>query len=157
MEAKSNDKEMKNIVQIASSMDDFSTLVAALKAADLAGVLQGDGPFTVFAPTNASFDKLPAGTVESLLKPEAKDQLTKILTYHVVAGKFKAEDVLAAIKKNDGKFAIKTVSGDMLTASVSNGQVVLTDSKGGESIISKTDVMASNGVIHVIESVVLPN
>jgi len=157
MEAKSNDKEKKNIVQIAASLDDFSTLVAAVKAADLAGTLQGDGPFTVFAPTNSSFEKLPAGTVESLLKPEAKDQLTKILTYHVVAGKFKAEDVLAAIKKNDGKFSIKTVSGDMLTASINNGQVVLTDSKGGQSIVSKTDVMASNGVIHVIDSVVMPN
>ena len=104
----------------------------------------------------SSFEKLPSGTVESLLKPEAKDQLTKILTYHVVAGKFKAADVLAAIKKNDGKFSIETVSGDMLTASISDGQVVLTDTNGGESIITKTDVMASNGVIHVIDSVVLP-
>jgi uncharacterized surface protein with fasciclin (FAS1) repeats len=151
MESKSNDKEMRNIVQIASSMDDFSTLVAAVKAADLAGVLQGDGPFTVFAPTNASFDKLPAGTVESLLKPEAKDQLSKILTYHVVAGKFKAADVLKAIKDNNGTFSIETVSGDKLTASLKNGQVILTDSNGGESFVSKTDVMASNGVIHVID------
>jgi uncharacterized surface protein with fasciclin (FAS1) repeats len=156
MEAKNNKNEQKNIVQIASGIDDFSTLVAAVKAADLAGTLQGDGPFTVFAPTNSSFDKLPEGTVASLLKPEAKDQLTKILTYHVVAGKFKAEDVLAAIKKNDGSFTIKTVSGDNLTASVKDGKVVLTDSNGGESIVSKTDVMASNGVIHVIDSVVLP-
>ncbi len=156
MEAKNNKNELKNIVQIASSIDDFSTLVAAVKAADLAGTLQGDGPFTVFAPTNSSFDKLPKGTLESLLKPEAKDQLTKILTYHVVAGKFKAEDVLAAIKKNDGSFTIKTVAGDNLTASLKDGKVILTDSNGGESIISKTDVMASNGVIHIIDSVVLP-
>ena len=157
MEAKNYDKDQPNIVQIASSMEDFSTLVAAVKAADLAGTLQGDGPFTVFAPTNASFEKLPEGTVESLLKPEAKDQLTKILTYHVVAGKFKAEDVLAAIKKNNGSFTISTVAGENLTASVKDGKVVLTDSNGGESIVTKTDVMASNGVIHVIDSVVLPN
>lgn len=156
MEAKNNDDNKMNIVEIASSMDDFSTLVAAVKAADLVTTLQGDGPFTVFAPTNASFEKLPAGTVESLLKPEAKEQLTKILTYHVVAGKFKAADVLKAIKDNNGSFSIMTVSGDKLTASLKNGQVILTDTNGGESIVSKTDVMASNGVIHVIDSVVLP-
>ena len=157
MESKKYKEEQKNIVQIASSIDDFSTLVAAVKAADLAGTLQGDGPFTVFAPTNASFEKLPAGTVEALLKPEAKDQLTNILTYHVVAGKFKAEDVIKAINDNDGKFSIKTVAGEKLTASIYDGKVVLTDSKGGKSTVAKTDVMASNGVIHVIDSVVMPN
>lgn len=156
MEAKASEKSKKNIVQIASGIDDFSTLVAAVTAADLAGTLQGDGPFTVFAPTNESFAKLPEGTVESLLKPEAKDQLTKILTYHVVAGKFKAEDVVKAIKDNGGKFSIKTVAGEELTASIDNGNVILTDSKGGKSTVAKTDVMASNGVIHVIDSVVLP-
>lgn len=156
MESKKFDNDQANIVQIASSMDDFSTLVTAVAAADLVNVLQGDGPFTVFAPTNESFEKLPAGTVESLLEPESKDQLTKILTYHVVEGKFKAEDVLNAIKKNNGSFSIKTVSGEKLTASLKNGNVILTDTNGGESVISKTDVMASNGVIHVIDSVVIP-
>ena len=151
------DNNPKNIVQIAAGIDDFSTLVAAVKAADLATTLQGDGPFTVFAPTNASFEKLPEGTVESLLKPEAKDQLTKILTYHVISGKFKAEDVVKAIKDNNGTFTIKTVAGDNLSASIEDGNVILTDSKGGKSTISKTDVMASNGVIHIIDSVVMPN
>jgi uncharacterized surface protein with fasciclin (FAS1) repeats len=147
----------KDIVQVASSIDDFSTLVAAVKAADLVGTLQGDGPFTVFAPTNASFEKLPERTVESLLKPEAKDQLTKILTYHVVAGKFKAEDVVKAIKDNNGDFSIETVAGETLSASITDGKVILTDSKGGKSTVTKTDVMASNGVIHVIDTVVMPN
>ena len=156
MASKSDKKSDQNIVQIASSLESFSTLVAAVKAADLAGTLQGDGPFTVFAPTNESFGKLPAGTVESLLKPEAKDQLTKILTYHVVAGKYKAEDVVKAIKDNNGSFSVETVAGVKLTASIEDGNVILTDAKGGKSTVSKTDVMASNGVIHVIDSVVLP-
>ncbi len=156
MEAKSYSKDSKDIVEVAAGLADFSTLVAAVKAADLVSTLQSEGPFTVFAPTNASFGKLPEGTVESLLEPEAKATLTKILTYHVVAGKFKAADVLDAIKENNGSFTIKTVAGDNLTASVKEGKVVLTDSNGGESIVSKTDVMASNGVIHVIDSVVLP-
>jgi uncharacterized surface protein with fasciclin (FAS1) repeats len=154
--SKEGKKYTQNIVEIASGMDDFSTLVAAVKAADLAGTLQGDGPFTVFAPTNESFSKLPAGTVESLLKPEAKEQLTKILTYHVVAGKFKAEDVVNAIKENNGSFSVETVAGEKLTASIEDGKVILTDGKGGKSTVSKTDVMASNGVIHVIDSVVMP-
>ncbi|MBN1340399.1 MAG: fasciclin domain-containing protein [Bacteroidales bacterium] len=155
-EAKNTKKTEQNIVQIASGLEDFSTLVAAVKAAGLAEILQGDGPFTVFAPTNASFEKLPAGTVESLLKPEAKDQLTKILTYHVVAGKFIAEDVIKAINDNNGSFSVETVAGEKLTASLSEGKVILTDSKGGKSTVSKTDVMASNGVIHVIDTVVMP-
>lgn len=149
-------KSGKNIVEVASSLDDFSTLVAAVQTAQLVETLSGEGPFTVFAPTNESFSKLPAGTVENLLKPESKDLLTRILTYHVVAGNFEAADVLAAIEKNNGSFTIKTVAGDDLTAQVKKGKVVLTDAQGNESIVTQTDVKASNGTIHVIEKVVMP-
>lgn len=145
-----------NIVEIAASLDDFSTLVAAIKAADLAGTLSGDGPFTVFAPTNDAFNKLPEGTIPTLLKPENKGQLTTILTYHVVAGKLMAEDVLAAIKKSGGSATVETVSGNQLTAMIKDGNVVLKDENGNMSTVVKTDVDASNGVIHVIDSVVLP-
>jgi uncharacterized surface protein with fasciclin (FAS1) repeats len=146
----------QNIVEIAASSEDFSTLVVALKTADLVSTLQSEGPFTVFAPVNSAFAKLPAGTVETLLKPESKSALSKILTYHVVAGQFNANDVVAAIKASNGTFVIKTVSGGKLTASLSNGSVILTDENGGSAAVLKTDVMASNGVIHVIDSVVLP-
>ncbi len=145
-----------DIVDIAASLDDFSTLVAAVKAAELVETLKSAGPFTVFAPTNTAFGNLPDGTLESLLKPENKGTLTKILTYHVVSGKVMAADVVGAIKSNNGSFTIKTVSGDTLTASIQDGNVVLTDEKGGTSTIQKTDVGASNGVIHVIDTVVLP-
>lgn len=145
-----------DIIDIASGDDRFSTLTAAIKVAGLAGTLQGDGPFTVFAPTNTAFAKLPAGTVESLLNAPSKDQLAKILTYHVVAGQFYAKDVIAAIKASGGTFSIKTVSGGTLKATLSGDSVILTDEKGGISAITATDVPASNGVIHVIDSVVLP-
>ncbi len=145
-----------NIVEIAASLDDFSTLVAAVKAADLAGTLSGEGPFTVFAPTNEAFNKLPDGTVATLLKPENKGQLTTILTYHVIPGKLMAADVLAAIKKNGGKATVETVSGNQLTAMINDGNVVLKDENGNMSTVVKTDVDASNGVIHVIDTVVLP-
>lgn len=145
-----------DIIGVATSTDDFSTLVAAVKAAGLVKTLQGNGPFTVFAPTNAAFAKLPEGTIATLLKPENKDQLTKILTYHVIAGEFMASDVVGAIKNSGGSFTVETVSGDKLTASIRNGGVILTDENGGVSRISKTDVKASNGVVHVIDSVVLP-
>lgn len=144
------------IVGVAAGNDNFTTLVAAVKAADLVATLNSDGPFTVFAPVNAAFDKLPEGTVASLLKPENKATLTAILTYHVVAGKFMAADVLAAIKKNNGSFTIPTVQGGSLVASLKDGKVVLTDEKGGMSTVVLTDVAASNGVIHAIDTVVMP-
>ncbi len=146
----------KTIVGVAASNENFTTLVAAVKAAGLVDVLNSDGPFTVFAPINDAFGKLPKGTVESLLKPENKKLLTAILTYHVVAGEFKAKDVVKAIKDNNGKFVIKTVQGGELTASLKDGKVILTDVKGNISTIIITDVDASNGVIHAIDSVVMP-
>lgn len=149
--------EEKTIVGVAAGNKDFSTLVAAVKAAGLVDVLNGDGPFTVFAPTNAAFNKLPEGTVDTLLKPENKEMLTAILTYHVVAGKFNAADVIKAIKANNGRFTVTTVQGGKLTASLDNGKVILTDAKGGRSTVVIADVKASNGVIHAIDSVVMPN
>lgn len=146
----------ETIVGVAAGNENFSTLVAAVKAAGLVDVLNSDGPFTVFAPVNAAFNKLPKGTVETLLKPENKELLTAILTYHVVAGEFKAKDVIKAIKDNYGKFEVKTVQGNTLTASLSNGKVILTDVKGNKSTVILTDVAASNGVIHAIDSVVMP-
>lgn len=146
----------KDIVETAASADKFSTLVAAVKTAGLVETLQGDGPFTVFAPVNSAFDKLPEGTVASLLKPENKASLTKILSYHVVAGEFKAKDVIAAIKASGGSFTVETVSGDKLTASLSGDSVLLKDEKGGVAAITQTDIDTSNGVIHVIDSVVIP-
>ena len=145
-----------DIINIASNDHQFSTLVAAVKVAGLVETLQGDGPFTVFAPTNIAFDKLPEGTVKSLLEPDAKDQLTKILTYHVVSGEFRAKDVIAAINASGGSFTVKTVSGNKLTATMNGSSVILTDENGGVSAVTKTDVNASNGVIHIIDSVVLP-
>ena len=118
--------------------------------------LNGEGPFTVFAPTNAAFENLPEGTVESLLKPENKNTLTAVLTYHVVAGQFKAADVVKAIKENNGKFSITTVQGGTLIASLSDGKVILTDEKGNNSTVVIADVAASNGVIHAIDTVVMP-
>lgn len=149
-------EQKETIVTIAASNDNFTTLVAAVKAADLVATLNSDGPFTVFAPVNGAFDKLPEGTVATLLKPENKDMLTSILTYHVIAGKFMAADVIKAINDNDGKFMIKTVQGGMITASFNDGKVILTDEKGGTSTVVMTDVDASNGVIHAIDSVVMP-
>lgn len=145
-----------NIVEVAASNDQFNTLVAAVKQADLVSTLQSAGPFTVFAPTNTAFAKLPKGTVSTLLQAENKKKLAKILTYHVVAGKFEAADVVAAIKKGHGSFTIKTVSGDELVATMNNGAVILTDENGGVAGITATDVQASNGIIHVIDTVVLP-
>ena len=152
-----NDSDKKStIVGVAASNDNFSTLVAAVQAADLVETLNSDGPFTVFAPTNEAFGKLPDGTVNTLLKPENKGTLTSILTYHVVSGKFMATDVLDAIKKNGGKFMITTVNGEKLKAYIKDGKVMLKDSKGNESKIILTDVDASNGVIHAIDTVVMP-
>jgi uncharacterized surface protein with fasciclin (FAS1) repeats len=145
-----------DLVAWLAGNSDYSTLVAAVKAAGLVETLQGAGPFTVFAPNNAAFEALPAGTVESLLKPENKATLAKILTYHVVNGKLTAADVLAAIKAGNGKAVLTTVSGGKLTAQLEGGNVVLVDENGGKSTVTKTDIMASNGVAHAISAVVLP-
>jgi uncharacterized surface protein with fasciclin (FAS1) repeats len=148
--------QKKDIVDIAVGSEAHTTLVAAVKAADLVTVLKGDGPFTVFAPVNDAFAKLPAGTVDNLLKAENKATLAKILTYHVVAGNLDAAAVLAAIKKGNGSVTLTTVSGGQLTASLDDGKVKLTDEKGGSAYVTVTDLKGSNGVIHVIDSVVLP-
>ena len=144
------------VVDIAISSKDHTTLVAAVKAADLVSVLQSAGPFTVFAPTNAAFAKLPAGTVETLLKPENKATLAKILTYHVVAGNLNAVAVIKAITDAKGSLSVKTVSGGILIASIESGKVILTDEKGAKATVVATDLKAGNGVVHVIDSVVLP-
>ncbi len=147
----------KNIVENAVNSADHTTLVAAVKAAGLVDTLEGAGPFTVFAPTNDAFSKLPAGTVDSLLKPENKDQLVKVLTYHVVAGKVSSKDLVKMIKAGHGKAELKTVEGGKLIAALHGGKVMLTDEKGGMATVTIADVYQSNGVIHVIDSVVLPN
>ena len=147
----------KNIVENAVNSKDHTTLVAAVKAAGLVDTLEGPGPFTVFAPTNEAFAKLPAGTVDSLLKPENKATLVKILTYHVVAGKMSAKDILAKIKAGGGKAVLTTVEGGTLTATLSGGKVVLTDEKGGTATVTIANVFQSNGVIHVIDTVLMPN
>ena len=146
----------KTVVDIAVGSKDHSTLVAAVKAAGLVETLQSAGPFTVFAPTNAAFAKLPAGTVETLLKAENKATLAKILTYHVIAGNLDAAAVVAAIKAGNGKAVVKTVSGGSLTASLKDGKVILTDEKGGVATVVAADIKAGNGVVHVIDTVVLP-
>lgn len=147
----------KNIVENAVNSKDHTTLVAAVQAADLVAVLQSDGPFTVFAPTNAAFEKLPAGTVETLLKPENKEMLQGILTYHVIAGDFKAADVVAAIKKSNGTATFKTVNGAELKAMLDGNKVKLQDAAGNVATVTLADVNQSNGVIHVLDSVLLPS
>ncbi len=147
----------KNIVENAVNSKDHTTLVAAVKAAGLVETLQSAGPFTVFAPTNDAFAKLPAGTVETLVKPENKATLTKILTYHVVAGKWDAAAIAKLIKEGNGTAVIKTVSGGTLKASMSGKKLILTDEKGGVSTVTIANVYQSNGVIHVVDTVVLPS
>ena len=154
-EVKSYSKH-KDIVDIAISSDVHTTLVAAVKAAGLVSTLQGDGPFTVFAPTNLAFDRLPNGTVETLLKPENKSKLVDVLTYHVIASGVTAESLIAAINAAGGTFTISTVQGDQLEASMKGNHVILTDTQGRISKITATDLKGSNGVIHVIDTVVLP-
>lgn len=146
----------KNIVENAVNSKDHTTLVAAVKAADLVETLMSEGPFTVFAPTNAAFDKLPEGTVSTLVKPENKATLSGILTYHVLAGKFNAKDVLKAIKKNDGKAEMTTVNGAILTFTTVDGNVYVSDVNGNKAKVTIADVNQSNGVIHVIDTVLLP-
>ena len=146
----------KNIVENAVNSKDHTTLVAAVKAAGLVDTLSGPGPFTVFAPTNEAFNKLPPGTVDTLVKPENKATLTKILTYHVVPGKVSAADLSAKIKSGEGKAMLKTVEGDELTAEMAGGKVILVDAKGGKSTVTIADVNQSNGVIHVVDTVLMP-
>jgi len=146
----------KDVVDIAIGSKDHSTLVAAVKAADLVATLKSTGPFTVFAPTNEAFNKLPEGTVANLLKPENKAQLTKILTYHVVSGNLDAAAVMDAIKKGNGKAVLTTVSGGKLTASLDMGKVKLTDESGNSAFVTAADLKGTNGVVHVIDGVVLP-
>jgi len=146
----------QTIVDAAISNENFTTLVTALKAADLVGALQGDGPFTVFAPTNDAFAKVDAATLKSLLQPESVKALSNILTFHVVSGKLAAADVVAALKKGNGKVELKALNGQTLTVLQKDGKIWLQDQNGNYSEIVATDVMGSNGVIHVIDSVVMP-
>lgn len=147
----------KNIVENAVNSKDHTTLVAAVKAAGLVETLESAGPFTVFAPTNEAFDKLPAGTVDNLVKPENKATLTKILTYHVVAGRLSAADLMAQVKAGGGKAELKTVQGGTLIVMQKGKKLYLTDEKGGMAWITIADVFQSNGVIHVVNAVLMPN
>lgn len=146
----------KNIIENAVNSKDHTTLVAAVKAAELVETLSGTGPFTVFAPTNDAFAKLPAGTVDTLLKPESKATLTSVLTYHVVAGNVSAADLTKLIEAGNGTAELTTVEGTKLTAAVKDGHVVLTDAKGGTAMVTIADVGQSNGVIHVVDTVLMP-
>ncbi|MHB8912918.1 MAG: fasciclin domain-containing protein [Lysobacter sp.] len=146
----------KDIIDNAMNSKDHTTLVAAVKAAGLVDTLKGPGPFTVFAPVNAAFDALPAGTVDTLLKPDMKADLTKLLTYHVVPGKLDAAALKAQIEAGGGKAMLKTVQGENLTATMMDGSVMLTDAKGNSAMVATADVMQSNGVIHVIDKVLMP-
>ena len=148
----------KNIVQNAVNSKDHTTLVAAVKAAGLVDTLEGAGPFTVFAPTNAAFAKLPAGTVDTLLKPENKAMLTKVLTYHVVPGRLTAVSLMKAVKDGEGEAHLKTVAGEDLTVKQAGpGKLTVTDAKGDVANVTIADVLQSNGVIHVVDTVLLPN
>jgi uncharacterized surface protein with fasciclin (FAS1) repeats len=147
----------KNIVQNAVNSSDHTTLVAAVKAAGLVSTLEGPGPFTVFAPTNEAFNRLPAGTVDNLLKPENKAELVKILTYHVVPGRLTNRDLKKQIRMGGGSATLKTVEGGILTASMHNGNIMLTDEKGGTAVVTIPNVIQSNGVIQVINRVLMPN
>lgn len=148
--------QKNDVVDIAIGSSDHTTLVAAVQAADLVTTLKSDGPFTVFAPTNQAFNNLPDGTVETLLKPENKAQLTKVLTYHVVAGNLDAAAVVEAVEKGKGKVVLTTVSGGKLSVSLDGGKVKLTDESGNSSYVTAADLKGSNGVVHVIDEVVLP-
>ncbi|QFZ55052.1 fasciclin domain-containing protein [Oceanihabitans sp. IOP_32] len=150
------EEKAPNIVEVAAANENFSTLVAAVKAADLVEVLSGTGPFTVFAPTNDAFAKLPEGTVDNLLKPENKATLSGILTYHVVSGTFDAAAVVEAINANDGAFEVTTVQGNTLVATLNGTDVIIKDAKGNAAKVVIADVAASNGVIHAIDTVVMP-
>ena len=146
----------KNIIQNAVNSKDHTTLVAAVKAAGLVETLSGPGPFTVFAPTNAAFGKLPAGAVDNLVKPENKAALTKVLTYHVVPGRLSSADLMAKVKAGGGKAMLTTVEGEPITVQSKNGALWLWDTKGGASKITIANVNQSNGVIHVVDTVLMP-
>ncbi|WP_298189463.1 fasciclin domain-containing protein [Novosphingobium sp.] len=146
----------RTIVDNAVNSKDHTTLVAAVKAAGLVDTLSSPGPITVFAPTNAAFAKLPAGTVETLLKPENKGTLTSVLTYHVVAGRMTSGDIANAIKAGHGRATLTTVQGEPLTATMRGKMLVLTDAKGGQAMVTIANVMQSNGVIHVVDTVLMP-
>lgn len=146
----------RNIIQNAVNSKDHTTLVAAVKAAGLVDTLEGPGPFTVFAPTNGAFGKLPAGTVDTLVKPENKGTLTKILTYHVVAGRMTAANLMKAVKDGGGMATLKTVEGEDLIVKQGMGKLAITDAKGDTSMITIADVLQSNGVIHVVDTVLMP-
>ncbi|MBN9117277.1 MAG: fasciclin domain-containing protein [Pandoraea sp.] len=146
----------KNIIENAVNSKDHTTLVAAVKAGGLVDTLSGPGPFTVFAPTNEAFAALPAGTVDTLLKPENKATLDKVLTYHVVPGRLSAQDLMKAVKDAGGKAMLKTVEGDSLTVTQMGGHLMVTDDKGGVANIAISNVMQSNGVIHVVDKVLMP-
>ncbi len=146
----------KNIIENAVNSKDHTTLVAAVKAAGLVDTLEGKGPFTVFAPTDEAFNKLPAGTVDTLVKPENKATLVKILTYHVLPGEYDSKKIVAMIKAGNGSAKLKTVQGEDLTASLDGDSVILTDAKGGKSKVTIADVYQSNGVIHVVDTVLMP-
>ncbi|MFT4771877.1 MAG: putative surface protein with fasciclin (FAS1) repeats [Cryomorphaceae bacterium] len=146
----------KNLVEIAKSSGDHTILVRAIVAADLAETLMGEGPFTVFAPTNDAFAKLPKGTLDKLLEEDNKSQLQAILTYHVISGKLDAAAVVGAIKKGNGKAVVATVQGEELTAMLDGKNVVLMDAAGNKAIVTATDLSGSNGVIHVIDTVLMP-
>lgn len=156
VEADTMNESDETVADIAMSNDQFSTLVQAIQAAGLEETLQSDGPFTVFAPTNQAFSKLPEGTVTELLKPENKAKLTGILTYHVVPGSYAAADIVKAINENDGKYEISTVEGGKLTASLDGDKVIVTDANGGKATVEQADVKGSNGIIHGIDTVLMP-
>lgn len=151
-----HDNLSKDVVDIAIASDAHTTLVAAVKAAGLVETLKGDGPFTIFAPTNEAFDKLPEGTVSNLIKPENKAQLIRILTYHVIAGNFEAADVVKAATDNGGSFEIATIQGGKLKVKIAEGDVWLVDENENYSKIVATDLKGTNGVVHVVDTVVLP-
>lgn len=148
--------EMPTIVSVAAGDENFNTLVTAVDSAGLVETLNSDGPFTVFAPTDEAFEKLPEGTLENLVKSENKEQLGNILTYHVVSGSYNAASFIEAIQENDGRFEVVTVNGDKIVLSLRDGSVLLTDANGGTATVLVTDVMASNGIIHAIDGVVMP-
>ena len=146
-----------DVVDVTVMSEDHTTLVATIKAANLVTTLKGEGPFTIFAPTNESFDKLPAGTVETLLKPASKGKLSSILTYHVISGNFTASAIVKAIKDGNGSSTFKALNGDTLTASIKEGAVILSDQSGNSAKITGTDLKGSNGIVHVIDGVLMPS
>ncbi|NBC09104.1 MAG: fasciclin domain-containing protein [Bacteroidetes bacterium] len=146
----------ENIVELAAGNEDVSTLVSAIEAAELKGALEGEGPFTVFAPSNAAFENLPDGVLEALLKPENKEVLSSILRYHVASAKLKAEDVVSTIEANEGSYTVETLSGGTFSAMMEGESVVLKDAQDNTATVTETDLMGSNGVIHVIDAVLLP-